>query len=131
MTGDLFSDMPFVGGYKSETEQVHPCYINQFGIYFGGSNQTDDDHDHDHDDDSPVNLPSQGTNWMSSCMEAKYRTYVTLQQMIEFAFIGGMTLFSMECDSFPLPSQMKEQMATVPSQNYFQPVSTKSATHRR
>merc|ERR550519_2558419 len=28
---------------------------------------------------------------MSSCMEAKYRTYVTLQQMIEFAFIDERT----------------------------------------
>ena len=40
LTGDLFSETFFAGEYKSETEQVHPCYINQFGIYFGGENQT-------------------------------------------------------------------------------------------
>ena len=91
--------MPFIGGYKSETEHVNPCYINQFGIYFGGDNENHRDGD---DDGSPVNIPSQGTNWMRSCMEAKYRTYVTLQQMIEFAFIGGLALLCMEWNSFPL-----------------------------
>ena len=114
MTGDLFSDMPFAGGYKSETDD--DCYINQFGIYFGGNNETDHD-----DDDSPVNLPSQGTQWFSSCMEAKYRTYVTLQQMIEFAFIGGKTLFSIYSISIPCSD---ERTAGNPGQSKLLPNST-------
>ena len=127
MTGDLFSDMPFMGGYKSETEHVHPCYINQFGIYFDGDEETRRDDD---DDDSPVNLPSQGTNWMRSCMEAKYRTYVTLQQMIEFAFIGGNSCLSYGGVLFISFAQTKEQLATLDSQSYFQSVWMKSAAQK-
>ena len=84
--------MPFTGGYKSETDHVHHCYINQFGIYFHNQTDHDDDHDDDHDGDM-LNIPSQGTDWRRSCMEAKYRTFVTLQQMVEFAFIGGLGCF--------------------------------------
>ena len=129
MTGDLFSDMPFAGGYKSETDQVHHCFINQFGIYFGGANnQTHKDDDDD--DGNPINLPSQGTDWFRSCMEAKYRTYVTLQQMIEFAFIGGLPIISPSAIHFHSSGQMKEQKARLDSQTYFQPVWRKSATHK-
>ena len=90
--------MPFAGGYRSETDDIHHCYINQFGIYFGENNQTQKDDDDD--DDSPINMPSPGTNWLRSCMEAKYRTFVTLQQMIEFAFIGGLASFFSDSFSF-------------------------------
>ena len=106
LTGDLFNDMPFAGGYKSETDD---CYINQFGIYFNSNTQNNDD------DDSPVNMPSQGTNWYESCMEAKYRTYVTLQQMIEFAFIGGLTsLFGVQFISNPFSDEKTADNAGHP-----------------
>ena len=35
--------------------------------------------------------PSTGSDWQSDCMESKYKTFVTLQQMIDFSYIGGLT----------------------------------------
>ena len=118
--------MPFTGGYKSETDHVHHCYINQFGIYFHDDDH-DDEHDGDHDGDM-LNIPSQGTDWRRSCMEAKYRTFVTLQQMVEFAFIGGLGCFFFSMKSKSIPFQMK-QLATM-SQSCFQTVWTMFATHK-
>ena len=81
--------MLFTGGYNTENfDNDHHCYINQFGIYLPGDNNHEDE-DHDDDDGVSVNMPAMGTDWRSFCMEAKYRTFVTLQQMLEFAYIGA------------------------------------------
>ena len=86
LTEDLFSDMLFTGGYNTENfGNDHFCYINQFGIYL----PDDNNHDDNDDDNDPVNMPAMGTDWHYYCMEAKYRTFVTLQQMLEFAYIGA------------------------------------------
>ena len=86
LTEDLFSDMLFTGGYNTENfDNSHHCYINQFGIYLPDDNS----HDDNDDDNDPVNMPAMGTDWRYYCMEAKYRTFVTLQQMLEFAYIGA------------------------------------------
>ena len=81
--------MLFTGGYNTENfDNDHHCYINQFGIYLPGDNNHEDE-DHDDDDGVSVNMPAMGTDWRYYCMEAKYRTFVTLQQMLEFAYIGA------------------------------------------
>ena len=86
LTEDLFSDMLFTGGYNTENfGNDHFCYINQFGIFL----PDDNNHDDNDDDNDPVNMPAMGTDWRYYCMEAKYRTFVTLQQMLEFAYIGA------------------------------------------
>ena len=78
--------MLFTGGYNTENfGNDHFCYINQFGIFL----PDDNNHDDNDDDNDPVNMPAMGTDWRYYCMEAKYRTFVTLQQMLEFAYIGA------------------------------------------
>ena len=87
-TEDLFSDMMFTGGYNTENfDNSHHCYINQFGIYLPDGNDNNNNN-------VSVNMPAMGTDWRSFCMEAKYRTFVTLQQMIEFAYIGAVGILS-------------------------------------
>jgi hypothetical protein len=85
LTGSLYDDYLFSGGYKSENtppdddefgNSNHVCNKNQFGYKL------------DEEGNIQLDVPSTGSIWNSFCMETKYRTFVTLQQMLEFAFIG-------------------------------------------